>query len=78
MKELKDIRDDQIRVIGEEVRERPRHRTLWVVATIILLVSVAMFAMFAWSSVQVDNAPEEVVPEPALFEPETIIEPVLH
>ena len=78
MKELKDIRDDQIRVIGEEVRERPRHRTLWVVATIILLVSVAMVAMLAWPSVQVENVPEEVVPEPALFEPETIIEPVLH
>ena len=78
MKELKDIRDDQIRVIGEEVRERSRHRTLWVVATIILLVSVAMVAMLAWPSVQVENVPEEVVPEPALFEPETIIEPVLH
>ena len=78
MKELKDIRDDQIRVIGEEVCGRPRHSTLWVVATIILLVLATVVAMLAWPSVQVENVPEEVVPEPALFEPETIIESVLH
>lgn len=78
MKELKDIRDDQIRVIGEEVCGRPRHYTLWVVATIVLLVLATVVAMLAWPSVQVENVPEEVVPEPALFEPETIIESVLH
>ena len=78
MKELKDIRDDQIRVIGEEVCGRPRHHTLWVVATIVLLVLATVVAILAWPSVQVENVPEEVVPEPALFEPETIIESVLH
>ena len=40
MKELEDIRDDQIRVIGFAVREKPFWRKRWFVVSLLCVLSV--------------------------------------
>ena len=78
MKELKDIRDDQIRIVGEGVRRKPLSRSVWIIIiSIIVLISVGVIALF------VSNHEETVIvelkaPEPALFEPEIAPEPIKH
>ena len=47
MKELKDIRDDQIRIVGEGVRPKPLSRSVWIVIiSIIVIISVGVIALF--------------------------------
>ena len=78
MKELKDIRDDQIRIVGEGVRRKPLSRSVWIIIiSIIVLISAGVIALF------VSNHEEAVIvelkaPEPALFEPEIAPEPIKH
>lgn len=78
MKELKDIRDDQIRIVGEGVRREPLSRSVWIIIiSIIVLISAGVIALF------VSNHEEAVIvelkaPEPALFEPEISPEPIKH
>ena len=78
MKELKDIRDDQIRIVGEGVRREPLSRSVWIIIiSIIVLISAGVIALF------VLNHEEAVIvelkaPEPALFEPEIAPEPIKH
>lgn len=78
MKELKDIRDDQIRIVGEGVRREPLSRSVWIIIiSIIVLISAGVIALF------VSNHEEAVIvelkaPEPALFEPEIASEPIKH
>ncbi|MBR5822614.1 MAG: hypothetical protein IKY67_00545 [Paludibacteraceae bacterium] len=78
MKELKDIRDDQIRIVGEGVRREPLSRSVWIIIiSIIVLISAGVIALF------VSNHEEAVIvelkaPEPALFEPEIAPEPIKH
>ncbi len=75
MKEFKDIRDDQIRVIGEEVKRKPIHYGIWVI-TVAILVFIAIGIIILTNTGQRENGPLELTaPEPALFEPVEIAEP---
>lgn len=75
MKEFKDIRDDQIRVIGEEVKRKPIHYGIWVI-TVAILVFIAIGIMILTNTGQRENGPLELTaPEPALFESVEIAEP---
>ena len=75
MKELEDIRDDQIRVIGFAVREKPFWRKRWFVVSLLCALSVLVLLVVllvtrrdeAVDGKDVDTLIEEI--EPALFEP---------
>lgn len=78
MKELKEIRDDQIRILGEGGRKNPLPRSVW-----IIILSVLGVALIGVIILYVTRHKEEVVqelkaPEPALFEPVREPEPILH
>ena len=78
MKELKEIRDDQIRIIGEGGRKNPLPRSVW-----IIILSVLGIALIGVISLFVTRQKEEEIqelkaPEPALFEPVREAEPILH
>lgn len=74
MKELKEIRDDQIRIIGEGGNKNPLPRNVWIIILSILgIVIVGVIVLF------VSRQKEEAkTPEPALFEPVREAEPILH
>ena len=75
MKELEDLRDDQIRVIGLAVEEKPFWRKRWVVVSLLCALSVLVLLVVllvarregAVDGKDVDTLIEEI--EPALFEP---------
>lgn len=78
MKELKEIRDDQIRILGEGGTKNPLPRSVW-----IIILSVLGIALIGVIILYVTRQKEEVVqelkaPEPALFEPVREPEPILH
>ena len=78
MKELKEIRDDQIRIIGEGGRKNPLPRSVW-----IIILSVLGIALIGVIILYVSRQKEEVIqelkaPEPALFEPVREPEPIQH
>ena len=78
MKELKEIRDDQIRILGEGGTKNPLPRSVW-----IIILSVLGVALIGVIILYVTRQKEEVVqelkaPEPALFEPVREPEPILH
>ena len=80
MKELKEIRDDQIRILGEGGEKNPLPRSVW-----IIILSVLGIALIGVIILYVTHQKEEVVqalkaPEPALFEPvqEPEPEPIQH
>ena len=78
MKELKDIRDDQIRIVGEGVRRKPLSRSVWIIIiSIIVLISAGVIALFV-SNHEEAAIVELKAPEPALFEPEITPEPIKH
>ena len=78
MKELKDIRDDQIRIVGEGVRRKPLSRSVWIIIiSIIVLISAGVIALFV-SNHEEAAIVELKAPEPALFEPEIEPEPIKH
>ena len=78
MKELKDIRDDQIRIVGEGVRRKPLSRSVWIIIiSIIVLISAGVIALFV-SNHEEAAIVELKAPEPALFEPEIESEPIKH
>lgn len=78
MKELKEIRDDQIRIIGEGGNKNPLPRNVWIIILSILgIVIVGVIVLFV--SRQKEEAIQELkTPEPALFEPVREAEPILH
>lgn len=78
MKEVKDIRDDQIRVIGEEVKKKPMYYAIWIVAAIVLVFILTVIIVFTDSNTAVDEVSQEPsVDEPAYFEPVNIVnEPI--
>ncbi len=69
MKELKEIRDDQIRIIGEGGSKNSLPRNVWIILLSILGIAVIGVIILLCS----DHKEEEVIelkqPEPALFEP---------
>ena len=78
MKELKEIRDDQIRILGEGGTKNPLPHSVW-----IIILSVLGVALIGVIILYVTRQKEEVVqelkaPEPALFEPVREPEPILH
>ena len=75
MKEFKDIRDDQIRIIGEEENKSTLPRKLWFIAAsvfVVLLVVGVIFFVVSRGEEQME------LPEPALFEPVREAEPTPH
>ena len=77
MKEFKDIKDDQIRVIGEETLSKRKPYGVWIiVAATILLLAIIGTAVFINSKEEVKTVETPTAPEPALFEPKNIVEPV--
>lgn len=75
MKEFKDIRDDQIRIIGEEENKSTLPRKLWFIAAsvfVVLLVVGVIFFVVSRGEEQTE------LPEPALFEPVREAEPTPH
>lgn len=78
MKELKEIRDDQIRILGEGGTKNPLPRSVW-----IIILSVLGVALIGVIILYVTRQKEEVIqelkaPEPVLFEPVREPEPILH
>ena len=75
MKEFKDIRDDQIRIIGEEENKSTLPRKLWFIAAsvfVVLLVVGVIFFVVSRGEEQTELS------EPALFEPVREAEPTPH
>lgn len=75
MEELKDIRDDQIRIIGEEGNKNPVPRNVWIFILSILglvIIGVIIFIIFRYKEVEIQ---ELETPGPALFEPVREAEP---
>ena len=76
MKEFKEIRDDQIRIIGEGGSKHPLPRNVWIVILSILGVSIISLVIWFTAKRQEKQALELAKPEPALFEPVVVPEPV--
>ena len=75
MKEFKDIRDDQIRIIGEEENKSTLPRKLWfIVASVFVVLLVVGVIFFVVSR----GEEQTELPEPALFEPVREAEPTPH
>ena len=68
MKELKEIQDNQIRIVGEEGRRKPLSRGGWI--AIIALFGVILVAIFVVSHNKKESIEYLSAPEPSLFEPE--------
>lgn len=73
MKELRDIRDDQIRIIGEEDKRKSLSRGVWGIIIAILILSTAIIMLVI--SRYKDEGQEIIGPEPAVFEPVKVPEP---
>lgn len=76
MKELKEIRDDQIRIIGEGESKNHWPRRIWIITLSVLgVVAIGVIMLLA-----IRHKEEAVVelkqPEPALFDPVRVPEPV--
>lgn len=78
MKELKDIRDDQIRIIGEGGSKNPLPRNVWIIILSILGIAIIGGIVFFVSHQKEEAIQELKTPEPALFEPVREAEPILH
>ena len=76
MKEPKEIRDDQIRIIGEDKGGAPVFRTAWIVVFVIFAVLLIGIAIFFATRQRVDRLAEQMSLEPALFEPIQEAEPI--
>ena len=74
MKELKEIRDDQIRIVGEEDQRKPISRNRWIVVIAVLGVIVLLALILSGNNEEPVQQLSE--PEPALFEPVVEPEPV--
>lgn len=68
MKEVKDIRDDQIRIIGEGVVRKSMPRWVWVVISVLVLAAIGIVYLLL-----LKHSDEQMLitetSEPALFEP---------
>lgn len=76
MKELKEIRDDQIRIIGEGGSKKPLLRNVWIVILCILGVAIISAIVLFTTKQKEEEVKELTEPEPALFEPIKLPEPV--
>lgn len=78
MKELKEIRDDQIRIIGEGGSKNPLPRNVWIIILSILGIAIIGGIVFFVSHQKEEAIQELKTPELALFEPVREAEPILH
>lgn len=80
MKEVKDIRDDQIRIIGGGDKPKTTQRKLWVVIGVAVAVVVALIIIFAQSSdsgdITASNAQDGSVEAAKVEVIETVFEPM--
>ena len=76
MKELKEIRDDQIRIIGEGESKNHWPRRIWIITLSVLgVVAIGVVMLLAiWH--KEEAVVELKQPEPALFDPVRVPEPV--
>ena len=76
MKELKEIRDDQIRIIGEGGKKNPLPRSIWIIILSILGVIIIGTIVLFTTKQKEEVVIESIEQEPALFEPVKLPEPV--
>ncbi len=76
MKELKEIRDDQIRIIGEGGSKNPLPRSVWIIILLILGIALIGIIVLFVSRQKEEKIQELKTPEPALFEPVQEAEPI--
>ena len=76
MKELKEIRDDQIRILGEGGRKNPLPRSVWIIILSVLSIAIIGVIILVTTKHKEYAALELQEPEPALFEPVILPEPV--
>lgn len=74
MKELRDIRDDQIRVIGEGGGKNPLPRNIWIIILSVLgIIIIGAIIFLIARHMSKDNELKQQ--EPALFEPVQLQQP---
>ena len=76
MKEFKEIRDDQIRIIGEGGNKNPLPRNVWIIIISILGIAIIGAIIFFATKQNKEEINKLQEPEPALFEPVVLSEPV--
>ena len=76
MKEPKEIRDDQIRIIGEDKDDTLVSRKAWIVVFAILAMLLIGIVLYFVTRQRVDRVAIQISPEPALFEPIREAEPI--
>ena len=76
MKEPKEIRDDQIRIIGEDGGSASVSRKRGIIAFAILALLLIPVTIFFIAGQGEDELAEPVLQEPALFEPVQEVEPI--
>ena len=76
MKELKEIRDDQIRILGEGGTKNPLPRSVWIIILSVLSIAIIGVIILLTTKHKEYAALELQEPEPALFEPVILPEPV--
>lgn len=72
MKELKDIRDDEIRILGSDGEDNNKRRILWYFVIVFAAIAVAGLVWFVVSRYSGQAEPEEI---PAYFEPLAELQP---
>ena len=77
MKEFKEIRDDQIRIIGEGGNKNPLPRNVWIIIFSILGIAIIGAIIFFATKQNKEEINKLQEPEPALFEPMRESEPIL-
>lgn len=78
MKELKEIRDDQIRILGEGGSKNPLPRSVWIIILSVLGIALIGVILLFVTRQKEEEIQELKTPEPALFEPVREAEPILH
>ena len=68
MKELKEIRDDQIRIIGEGGSKNPLPRSVWIIILSVLGIALIGVILLFVTRQKEEEIQELKAPEPALFE----------
>lgn len=76
MKELKEIRDDQIRIIGERGSKNPLPCNVWIITLCVLGIAIIGAIVLFTTKQKEEKIIELTEPEPALFEPIKLPEPV--
>lgn len=69
MKEIKDIGDDQIRVIGENTGEKPRKVSMWFMMLIVLAVTILVIFIYVAVCFKTEPTVSTKGDEPFYFEP---------